>query len=246
MSDRAVLPYLFPPEQARDSEGMMQQHRELRALADVFDVPLQVYHPAGMDWLLWLFPPEEIILRTVEEPAFVQTLLETINCAYTQRLEVLLELGVDSVCRRGWYESTDFWNPRHFREFARPTLTLEMQHCRTAGVPYIYLMDSGVVPLLSELATLDFNCLLGVDPATQPVDLAQLRAALPGKALWGGISGPLHLGEGTPAQVEEAVAAAFAACGRRGFILGMGVGVRANWPWENIEAMERAWHRWRC
>ncbi len=147
-ADLAVLPYLFPAEQARDTEAMVRQHREQRALADEFAVPLLAYHPAGMDWLLWLFPPEEIILRAVEDPSFVQALLEPINRAYTRRLEILLELGVDAVCRRGWYESTDFWTRHSSASLPVPALTAEMQRCRAAGVPYIYQMDSGVHPLL--------------------------------------------------------------------------------------------------
>lgn len=243
--DLAVLPYLFPDDNARDADVMAQQHRQLRPLADEFAVPLVGYHPAGMDWLIWLFPPEEIILRALTEPAFVQALLAQINRAYTRRLDILLGLGVDGLCRRGWYESTDFWSPTLFNTFARPTLATEIRACRAAGVPYIYLMDSGVQPLLPALAALDFDCLFGVDPATRPVDLAQLRAALPGKALWGGLSGPLHLGAATPAQVEHAVEQAFAACTPHGFALGPAVGIRATWPWENIEAMERAWRRLR-
>jgi hypothetical protein len=107
-------------------------------------------------------------------------------------------------------------------------------------------MDSGCVPLLPDLAALDFDCLAGVDPATTGgTDLACVRRGLPGKSLWGGISGPLHLGRGTPTEVEAAVERAFAACGRTGFVLGPMVGIRHNWPWENLEACDRAWRRLR-
>lgn len=63
--------------------------------------------------------------------------------------------------------------------------------------------------------------------------------------MWGGISGPEHLGRGTPPDTERAVERAFEACGKTGFILGPGVGIRHDWPRENIEACSRAWKRLR-
>ena len=157
----------------------------------------------------------------------------------------MLDLGVDGVCRRGWYESADLWSPALFVKFARGPLEQDIRACHSAGGVFIYLMDSGVVPMLGELGRLDFDCLFGVDPATSPVDLRRIRQALPGKSLWGGISGPLHIGRGTPGDAEHAVERAFEACGRSGFVLGPGVGIRYNWPWENVEACERAWRRLR-
>ena len=44
---------------------------------------------------------------------------------------------------------------------------------------------------------------------------------------------------------DRAAEQAFAACGSRGFVLGPMVGIRADWPWENIEACDRAWRRLR-
>jgi hypothetical protein len=160
-------------------------------------------------------------------------------------LEVLLELGLDAVSRRGWYESADLWSPRDFREFARGPLVEDIRVTHAADCVFIYLMDSGFVPLLGELGALDFDCLFGADPAIRPVDLRQVRTALPGKSLWGGISATLHLGRGTPAETERAVEQAFDSCGRLGFVLGPLEGIRHNWPWDNILACERAWRRLR-
>jgi len=244
-ADLATLPYLFPLDNANDTERLINQHREARILADEFCVPLICYHPAGMDWLIWLYPAEEAIIRAQTEPDVISALLNHINRAYFGQLQLMLHLGVDGVCRRGWYESADLWSPSLFVKFARGPLEQDIRACHSAGGVFIYLMDSGVVPLLGELARLGFDCLFGVDPATSPVDLRQIRQALPGKSLWGGISGPLHIGRGTASDAEHAVERAFEACGRSDFVLGPGVGIRYNWPWENVEAVERAWCRLR-
>lgn len=245
VSDLATLPFLFPMENARDTDKMLSEHGHAKALADEFSVPLFAYYAAGMDWLLWLYPAEEMILRARSEPAMVHSLLDHIHSAAGRRLEILLELGLDGVFRRGWYESADLWSPRDFREFARDPLAEDIRAAHAADCVFVYVMDSGVVPLLGELGSLDLDCLIGVDPATRPVDLRQVRSSLPGKALWGGISGPLHLARGTPAETERAVELAFESCGRLGFVLGPLVGIRHTWPWENIEACDRAWRRLR-
>jgi hypothetical protein len=108
-------------------------------------------------------------------------------------------------------------------------------------------MCTGVLPLLPMLASLDFDCMLGVEPVYggQRGALKRVRGELPGKSLWGGISGPAHLGRGTAQEVEMAVEEAFADCGRNGFILGPGVIFRNYWPWENLETMDRVWRRLR-
>ena len=244
-ADLAALPYLFPRHNPADEAAMATAHAQARALADEFAVPLVGYLPDGLDWLIWLFPAQEAVLRAALDPDFVGALLAPVNAAYQQRLGVLLDLGVDAVLRRGWYESTDFWSPALYAQFARPPLLAEVDATHQAGIPFIYQMDSGIMPLLDELAAVPFDCLLGADPATSQQDTGTIRARLPGKALWGGLSGPLQLGRGTPAETEAAVERAFAACGNRGFVLGPGVGIRHDWPWANIEACDRAWRRLR-
>jgi uroporphyrinogen-III decarboxylase len=243
--DLATLPYLFPLQSEADRQAMVAAYAQARALAEEFAVPVVAAISAGLDWLLWLFRPQEIVMRAVLEPEFVRDLLAPINAAYQQRLEWALELGVDAVLRRGWYESTDFWSPALYAQLAQPALLREVALAHQAGVPVIYQMDSGIMPLLSELDAVPFDCLLGADPATSAQDLRVVRRRLPGKALWGGISGPLHLGRGTPQQVERAVEKTFADCGREGFILGPGVGLRYDWPTENLLACDRAWRRLR-
>jgi hypothetical protein len=247
-SDLSALPFIFPLDNARDVDALAGAHKRARALAEEFRVPLFGFDVAGMDWLLFLHPPEEMILRARSDPAMAHSILDQINRACRKRLEALLELGLDGVCRSGWYESTNFWSPSDFREFGRGPLAEDIRITHAADCVLIYVMDSGIVPLLEELAALDFDCLFGADPATKPVDLRQVRRALPGKSLWGGISAPVHLGRGAPAETERAVEQAFECCGRLGFVLGPLQTIRPvgpAWPWANIEACERAWRRLR-
>jgi len=245
-SDLAALPYLFPIEDPTAEDALRRSYQQARRLADEFQVPVRADLRPGLDWLVWLFSAEEAVLRTIDSPELVGQILAQIGAAHLRRLELLLALGVDCIIRSGWYESADLWSPALFRTYVVPQFEAELRAVRAADVPLVYLMDSGVVPLLGDLAGLAFDCLAGVDPVTAGgTDLAAVRSRLPGKSLWGGISGPLHLGRGTPATVEQAVEQAFRTCGKTGLILGPVVGFRHDWPWENLEALDRAWRRLR-
>ena len=243
--DMEALKYIFADDNPADIARIKREHEAKRRLADEFDVPLFVYFDAGMDWLLWLFPPEEAIIRVLEEPDFIHAMLAHINEAKHRQLAQMLQLGVDGVMRRGWYESTDLWNPGIFKEFAMPALRKEIDMVHGAGAPYIYIMDTGVDPLLADLATLDFDCLLGADPVLGGHDIGRLRRMLPGKSLWGGFSGPGHFGADSPDIAAKAVESAIEACGKRGLVLGMAVSFRHYWPWANFAAAEEAWIRFR-
>lgn len=244
--DLNALPYLLPVENAIDDDGFTCRFRELRELAVEFGVPVFADVRSGLDWLVWLFGAEQAVLRALDAPDMIRRLLDHVAAAYRRRIGFLLELGIDGVIRSGWYESADLWSPELYRALVLPTLEEEIRMTEAAGVPLVYLMDSGVPPLLPDLDRLRFHCLAGVDPATAGgTDLAEIRRRLPGKSIWGGISGPLHLGRGTPAEVEQAVTRAFDACGKTGLILGPAVGFRHNWPWQNLEACDRVWRRLR-
>jgi len=244
--DLAALPYLFPPLAAQDEEGMSANYEQARALADEFQVPVLADVRPGLDWLVWLFSAQGAVYSMMDSPEMMGEVLAQLSVAYRGRMQRLLALGVDGIIRSGWYESADLWSPDIYRTHVVPQLEWEIRTVKAAGAVFVYLMDSGVRPLLADLDGLGFDCLAGVDPATAGgTDLAEIRRRLPGKALWGGISGPLHLGRGTPQATERAVEEAFAACGRKGFILGPVVGFRYDWPWANLEACDRVWLRLR-
>lgn len=244
-ADLPALEYLFPVENTGDEEAIYREYKEKKALSEEYRTPLFVYLDSGMDWLTWLYPQEEAIIKLLDEPDLIDSLLSQINKAKRKRLEILLKMGVDGVYRRGWYESTDFWSPDIFRRFAAPELKLQVEMAHNAGSVYTYLMMTGIMPLLDDLAEIDFDCLVGVEPALGNQNLSEIRYRLPGKSIWGGISGPEHLQRGTPEVIEAAVEKSFECLGKKGFILSPAVIFRRTWPWENLMALERTWKKYR-
>ena len=246
-ADLDALPYLFPLDNPPNIDGMRDHHNDVRRQAEAVQVPLTLYYVPGVDWLTYLYPPQEVVLRMVDDREMMRGIVRHINRAFTRRLEVLLELGVDVVCRRALYGTCDFWNPAMFTDLVAPLLAPEIERTHRAGAVHMLEMMSGFQPLLGEMAKLPFDCLSFFDPVFGGLDpdLSKLRSALPGKSFRGGLSGPAHLEKGTPAEVEAAVEKAFREFGPRGFLLSHAGGFRPHWPWESVEAADRAWRRLR-
>ena len=240
-----TLPYLFPEHNPHDEEAIAKDVAAKKALAQKYGVPLMVYVDSGMDWLTWLFPADQTVFTVMDSPDKAKRILDTIAAAKRQRLEFLLSLGVDAVIRRGWYESTDLWSPGVFREFAVPNLVKEIDMTHAHGTGFIYLMVTGIMSLLPDLAALGFDCLAGPEPVLTGQSQKIIRESLPNKSIFGGISGPEHLSRGTPETIAAALEDSFAIMGKRGFILGPCVGFRHNWPWENLFALDAAWKKLR-
>ena len=126
-----------------------------------------------------------------------------------------------------------------------PAIQTEIDMAHSAGSIYMYMMISGVMPLLRDLAELPFDCLWGVEPVLGVEDQRVVRESLPGKSMFGGVSGPEHLSKGTPENTVRGVEEAFKIMGKTGFILGPRTLFRSHWSWENLAAFENAWKRLR-
>ena len=221
-ADLDALPYLFPVERPSDFDVMRKSMAAALARAKAFGVPTVAYHVAGMDWLTYLFSPSEAVLQVMDHREAMQRLVKHINAAYTRRLEVLLEAGVDVVLRRAIYETCDYWDPGIFAEMCAPLLAHEIEMVHRAGSVHYLEMMSGFRPLLPRMATLPFDCLGFFDPVHGGLDpdLGALRRALPGKSFRAGLAGPRTWSAALLQRVEAAVEKAFRKdFGSRGFLL---------------------------
>ncbi len=245
--DVDTFQHLFPIGDRRQEEKLVQSHARARELADEFSVPLFANVFSGLNAHLYHYLAEEAVTVVLEQPEMARRMIEHLDAAYTSRAELLLDLGVDGVIRSGWFESTDLWSPAIYQEYVRPSIEdLTCKVHRTGGV-VVYLMDTGIVGLLPDLKEMAFDCLYGADPvlATDGLELRSLRGSLPGKSIWGGLSGPEHFVQSAAEEMAAAVKKAFADLGRRGLVLGIAVGIRDYYRRDNIEACDRTWRRLR-
>jgi hypothetical protein len=175
-----------------------------------------------IDTLMWLCGGTEPLLWAYDHPDFLGALIGIIEDWNRRRVEVHLEAGVDLIMRRAWYEGTDFWSPPLFRRFILPGLKREVELVHQAGARYGYIITSGMLPIADALLESGIDVIVGIDPGEgKGTTLGEVAKCLGGRAgLWGGVSGPLTVEEGSEAEVRRAVEEAVAVLGGTGrFIL---------------------------
>jgi hypothetical protein len=205
----------------------------------------------GCDAMAWLSGFETVMVLALTRPELIQEYARIIHRWNLQQLEVYLaETAAELIVRRGWYETTEFWTPPIWRTVIAPTLRREAEVVHQAGRRFGYIITSAFLPLLDDILDCGVDVLIGVDPeegkgTTLPAIKAKCRAA--GRALWGGVSGPVTVELGGEAQTREAVRRALELLGPEGFILSPVDNVREDTETSrrNTRALIEAWQRYR-
>ena len=236
----------LPPTDADIAKGH-QAFLERKRMADEYGVITYASCGSGLTHALQLFGPQQAVILSMEQPEIIERYLEIEHAATLRCAEVLAGWGVDVIRRNGFYETTDYWSPSQIRRWLVPRLRREIEAMRSNGAATVYTVCTGIMPILDILADLEFDAYNDIEPALGHQDMrAVARALCPSHAIWGGVSGPIHIGEGTPETARQAVRQAFELFGPQGLILGAVPSIRAHWPWENALAMFDEWKKLRA
>jgi len=199
-----------------------------------------------VDTLMWLCGGTEPLMWAYDEPEFLSALIGLIEDWNRRRLEIQLEIGLDIVIRRAWYEGTEFWSPALYRQFILPGLKREVELAHQYGARFAYIITSGMMHIAEALLEAGIDVIIGVDPGEgKGTTLQDTRDVFGGKiALWGGVSGPLTIEEGSEAQVRQAVEEAMECLAPTGrFILSPVDNVSAGTEqgWRNLRVFIDTW-----
>lgn len=264
--DLAALRYLLQPPDPKDVARFLDEAARRRRFADDHGFLLHggwrgerwligddtdlvgVDYGTGsvVDTLMWLCGGTEPLMWSYDQPDFLRELIALVDDWNRSRVEIHLQAKPDVVFRRAWYEGTDFWSPRLYREFILPTLRRDVDLVHQAGARYAYIITTGMMPVADLILEAGVDVIVGVDPGMgKGTALAEVRQKLGGKAsLWGGVSGPLVVEEGTEAEVRAGVQEAMAELGSTGrFILSPVDNVREDTEqaWRNVQLFVETW-----
>jgi uroporphyrinogen-III decarboxylase len=235
----------MPPSDEAIAESRRRFVAQKR-LADEYGVITYAGCGMGLTAALQLFGAQQAVTISMDSPEIIQRFLEIEHAATMKRAEVLADLGVDVICRNGFYETTDFWSPVQIKRFLVPYLQQEVEVMRSGGAVVIYTVETGIMPILDLLAELDYDAYHAIEPVLGDQDMRVVANRLCDRhAIWGGISGPMHIGEADPERVRQAVRDAFDTFGLRGLVLSAVPSIRAHWPWKNALAMFDEWRKLR-
>ena len=205
----------------------------------------------GMDAACWLCGIENLMLAAIDDPGYVEEMAELIARWNQERMQVVLDVGVDLYVRRGWYECADFWSPDKFRKFILPSLKQEAQMVHQAGAKFGYILTTGTMSLIDCLLESGIDVLIGVDPVQgRGTNLKEMKRRLHGRmCIWGGINGFITVQMGSRDEVEEAVETAIRILAPGGgFILSPvdNITDESEHTWKNVHALIETWKRFRA
>jgi hypothetical protein len=199
-----------------------------------------------IDTLMWLCGGTDPLLWAYDHPQFLAELIGLVEDWNRERLEIHLEAGVELVMRRAWYEGTEFWSPRLYRDFILPGMKKDVELAHQYGARFGYIITSGIMPIADLILESGADVIVGIDPGEgKGTNLTDVREKLGGRiGLWGGVSGPLVVEEGDEQEVRRAVEEAVSALRPTGrFILCPVDNVRADTDraWANVRVFLDTW-----
>jgi hypothetical protein len=204
--DLGALRYLLMPPAEDTIQAFQEEAGRAKAFAAERELLVSGGLGVGADMAGWLCGLQELIFLSVDEPLFVEELMQLIAAWNLERMEIVLAAGVDLWVRRGWYEGCDFWSPRLYSKFILPHIKAEAELAHSRGAKFGYILTRGVMPLLDMLPGAGVDVLIGVDPLQGGLDLADVKGRTAGRiCLWGGVNGPITVEQGAASEVRSAV-----------------------------------------
>ena len=243
--DLPRLRHLLCEPTADQIDQFRQTAAQLRKDAQRLGVVMEGGWTALGDAALWLVGTEQLLLLQMDAPDFLAELLDMVCQWELHRIELLLDEGAEVIVHSAWYESTDFWTPKNFRQLLKPHLKRMVDLTHQAGALFSYIITTSWQALIDDLVDLSIDSLVGVDPVQGKADLEDSRRRLGAHmCLWGGVNGALTLGHSTPQEVSQATEEAIRTLGPGGgFVLYPVDQLVRETPWANVEAMIDRWRQ---
>ena len=259
--DLEKLKYIFGPFKDADIEKLREEARLAKSIADKFglllvggwkgnvDTSLQVDPGVmGCDAMAWLSGYEKVMELSLTQPDLIKEYASIIHEWNMKQIQIYLDVTAsDLIIRRGWYETTEFWTPKAYRTIIAPLLKKEAELVHQAGKKFGYIITSAFMPILDDILDTGIDVLIGLDPRQgKGTDLQAVKDKFTAKnkCIWGGVSGPLTVEEGTEQDTAKAVIQALQTLGKGGgFILSPVDNVRENTPnaWKNTDKFIQTW-----
>jgi len=242
-ADVAAIKCLFAPPDTRQRRWFTDRMAAMKVFADREGLFIQAWTAFGMDAAVWLAGAEGAVMMAMDAPEAFNQLLDTIFATDYARTELAVtHPGVDMVCQRGWYSSTDFWSPQLFDRLVIPRLSQLTALAHRYGKKFGYVMTTGVERLGPRLADAGVDLLYFVDPIQDRISLEKARELLGGRMTLVGGTNALSLASGDSQRIRDEVRRAIEVLGPTNrFILHPIDAIFPDTPWSGVETMINAW-----
>lgn len=242
--DLDAFQYLLVPPTDAEITAFQRESEPVIEFARQRELLLTSGWGVGMDMIGWVHGLNALVYDIYDRPDFIRDLFSMIALWNRQRMEIVLEAGIDLFIKRAWYENTDFFTPGIWQKVIQPELRKDVQLAHQAGAKFGMIITASAMPLLDLIAETGVDVIIGIDPHTY--DLTDAKERLSGRVcLWGGVNGHLTMEHGTPEQVQGEVTAALGALGPDGLILSPVDNIRQDTPlaMNNVNTLIQTWQK---
>ncbi|MBE3067026.1 MAG: hypothetical protein IMZ73_06305 [Chloroflexi bacterium] len=243
VNDIRRLRYLLadpsPDQIAEFHQRSLRLHQEAQRLG----VALDGGWSALGDSAVWLCGMENVLYWQMDQPQLLEALLDVLLEWELKRLDMLLGEGIDDQVHMAWYEGTDFWTPRNYRRMLKPRIQQIIDRVHSHGVPFRYIITKGWKPLGRDFLEMGIDCIMGIDPVQDNINLEEVKRELGGQVcLMGGINAAVMLTQWQDEEIRQAVRHAMQILAPGGgFILYPVDNVSRDLPWKKVELVIEEW-----
>ncbi|MFH1614549.1 MAG: uroporphyrinogen decarboxylase family protein [Planctomycetota bacterium] len=198
-------------------EWRMDAQRAME-IADKFGVVSVSRRAIVGDAFQWFCDIQDFLCQLISAPDFVKEFFDIFQSWSMELVQLALDVGVDVVQYRGWYEIPTYWGPNFFAEFLKPCIEDQGNLVHQAGKLFSYLLPEGQGAYADILATMNVDVLQGVDPRMLHGGNMKSLFAKTGdtKAFWGGVNAEVTLESCDAEQIDTAVKEAIDCLGTGG------------------------------
>jgi hypothetical protein len=242
-ADLGPLKHLYRKPDAAGIAAFQTRMQTVHSFAEKEGVPVQAWAGFGMDAVVWFCGTEGAVLLAMDDPVAFGGLIDLITECDLARVELAATTpGVDLVCERGWYSSTDFWSPALFDQFLFPHIQALAHAAHRHGKLFGYVMTTGVETLGPRLADAGVDVLYFVDPIQDRIPLERARDLLGSRMTLVGGTNALSVQTCNADRIRREVQSAVKILGTTNrFILHPIDALFPDTPWAGIEMLIEAW-----
>jgi hypothetical protein len=247
VADIEKAKYVYMPPDSSQKEWFTQRMSEVKKFADKHGVFVQAWSAFGMDAAIWLSGVENATFLAMTDPESFGKLMNNIAETDYARTELAVTTpGVDMVCMRGFYSSTDFWSPDIFETYVFPHLCKLTGLAHRYGKKFEYSLTTGLETLAPRIADAGVDVIYFVDPVMGKISNLKARELFDNRmTIVGGISS-VSLIKSDFDQIRRDVRDAIEVLGpTTRFILHPVDSIYPDTPWKSMDTMIKAWKRYR-
>lgn len=237
------LQFLYCPPDAGQRNWYQERMASVRKFSEEHGLFVQAWTAFGMDAVVWFTGVDGAVTMSMTEPEAFQKLINIVEATDYARTELAAKTpGIDMVCQRGWYSSTDFWSPELFCAYVLPGLEKLTSLAHKHGKKFGYVMTTGVETLGPLLADAGVDLLYFVDPVQDGIPLTKAVELFGNRMTMVGGINSISLASDDIEKIRNEVKSAIEILGPTNrFILHPVDAIFPDTPWKSVEAMINAW-----